>query len=153
MIGKQGPRGGRGRVFCPSACFLLLLLFQATAPAVNASHHVDLSGAAAPGLVCEPIFPIELNRLKSLLPRFSRVNALHTDDLPRMKERKAIRVLTDYSKTNYFLQDKPVICLQPNPCSQYRPGTLHLFEDRNCISLLTQVEPQPLHVAHEKLHT
>jgi membrane-bound lytic murein transglycosylase MltF len=55
--------------------------------------------------VCRPGEALDLRELKSLIPRLSRGGGLHTKDLPTMRERKVIRVLTDYSKTNYFIED------------------------------------------------
>ncbi len=57
------------------------------------------------GSVCTPGQALDLPTLKTLIPKFSRGGSLHTKDLPTMQERKVIRVLTDYSKTNYFIED------------------------------------------------
>ena len=43
--------------------------------------------------------------LETLLPQLSRAGDLHTDDLPKMIERRIIRVLTTYSMSTYFISE------------------------------------------------
>ncbi len=45
----------------------------------------------------------DLKALQSLLPKLSRLSKAGTEDLPKMLERKTVRILTTYSMTNYFV--------------------------------------------------
>lgn len=54
---------------------------------------------------CKLSHNFDESTLTTLLPQLSRVNDLHTEDLPEMMSRRIIRVLTTYSMSTYFISD------------------------------------------------
>ena len=47
----------------------------------------------------------DLNALRELVPKLSKVSDPHTEDLPEMIDRKTVRVLIPYSLTHYYVAD------------------------------------------------
>lgn len=54
---------------------------------------------------CKLSHNFDESALSTLLPQLSRIDRLHTDDLPDMISRRIIRVLTTYSMSTYFISD------------------------------------------------
>jgi membrane-bound lytic murein transglycosylase MltF len=72
---------------------------------VGSTVRSEIDQGSGEGSVCTPGQTLNLPDLKALIPKLSRGGALHTKDLPAMQKHKVIRVLTNYSKTNYFIED------------------------------------------------
>lgn len=51
---------------------------------------------------CEPGMLQNLSELKEMIPRLSRAGETHTGDLPEMRRKRVVRVLAEYSRSNYF---------------------------------------------------
>ncbi len=52
---------------------------------------------------CDVEGSYDLETLQNLLPKLSRYSKAETDDLPKILQRKTVRILTTYSMTNYFV--------------------------------------------------